>query len=158
MGFADADERTTLEGFVDRQRAAIAALLDDLDETQARERLVPSLTTPLGLVKHCTFVEKVWFHSRIADVPRSELGIPADVDPSFVLESTDTIASIRAAFTEACERSREIAAAHRLDETFPWYDAQVSLRYIYAHLIAEYARHAGHGDILIEQLRAPQSG
>ena len=157
MGFADADERATIEGFVDRQRAAIAALLEDLDEAQARERLVPSLTTPLGLVKHCTFVEKVWFHSRVAGVPRSELGIPAEVDPSFVLAPTDTIESIRGAFTEACERSRDIAAEHQLDETFPWHADHVSLRYIFAHLIAEYARHAGHGDILVEQLIAAQS-
>lgn len=154
MTHGGAEERALLEEFVDRQRAEIASVLDDLDEVEARERLVPSLTTPLGLVKHCAFVEKVWFHSRVADVPRAELGLPAEVDPTFVLEPADTIDSVRGAFLAACDRSREIAAAHGLDETFSWYDKQVSLRYIYAHLIAEYARHAGHADILVEQLTA----
>jgi hypothetical protein len=155
MSFLEADERAVLEGMVDRQRGEIAALLDDLDDSEAGLRLVPSLTTPLGLVKHCTFVEKVWFHSRVAGVPRSELGIPDEVDPSFVLEPSDTIATIRAGFLAACERSREIAAAHDLDESFDWRDGRrVSLRYIHTHLIAEYARHAGHGDILVEQIKA----
>ena len=148
------DERTLLEGMVDRQRAEIAQVLDGLTETDARRRLVPSLTTPLGLVKHCTFVEKVWFHSRVADVPRDEIGIPHEVDRSFLLEPTETIASIRDGFWAACARSREIASAHDLDETFDWRGQAVSLRYIYAHLIAEYARHAGHGDILVEQIKA----
>lgn len=158
MEFLLGDERSLLAGMVDRQRAEIAALLDDLDETEARKQLVPSLTTPLGLVKHCIFVETVWFHSRVADVPRSELGIPAEVDPSFVLDPTDTIETIRGAFLEACDRSRDIAGGHELDETFPWHGDRVSLRYIYAHLIAEYARHAGHGDILVEQLKAHRAG
>jgi hypothetical protein len=148
------DERSLLEGMVDRQRSEIARLLDGLSDEDARRRLVPSLTTPLGLVKHATFVEKVWFHSRVAGVSRADVGIPDVVDDSFVLEPSDTIDSIRHGFLEACERSREIAAAHDLEETFAWYEDDVSLRYIYAHLIAEYARHAGHGDILVEQLHA----
>ena len=58
------------------------------------------------------------------------------------------------AFLAACERSREIAAGRPLDEQFTWHRRSVSLRYIYVHLIAELARHAGHGDILVEQLKA----
>jgi hypothetical protein len=30
----------------------------------------------------------------------------------------------------------------------------VSLRFVYVHMIAELARHAGHGDILVEQITA----
>jgi len=56
---------------LDAQRQEIVLLLADLDDTAARERLVPSLTTPLGLVKHATFVEKVWFHSRVGGVSRA---------------------------------------------------------------------------------------
>ncbi len=53
-----AGERATLEPMLDVQREEVARLLSGLDETGARERLVPSLTTPLGLVKHATFVER----------------------------------------------------------------------------------------------------
>lgn len=149
-----ADERPTLESMLDTQREEVARLLDDLDEPAARARLVPSLTTPLGLVKHATFVEEVWFHSRVAGVPRAALGLPDTVDESFLLATEDTIDTVRSAYLAACERSREIAAGHELDEEFPWHQGPVSLRYIYVHLIAELARHAGHGDILVEQLAA----
>src|SRR6185312_12276100 len=100
---------------LDHQRQEVAALLADLDDTEARARLVPSLTTPLSLVKHATFVEKVWFHSRVAGVPRAELGLPDTVDESFVLDPHDTVESVRAAFLAACEHSRTVAASHELD-------------------------------------------
>jgi len=149
-----ADERSLLEARLDVQRAEIAAILEHLDETQARARLVPSLTTPLGLVKHATFVEQVWLHSRVAGAPRDELGIPDTVDESFVLEPSDTVTSVLASYQQACERSREIAAEHDLDEEFSWHGRSVSLRFVYGHLIIELARHAGHGDILVELLEA----
>ena len=71
------------------------------------------------------------------------------------LAAEDTIATVRADFAAACERSREIAAEHPdLAEEFPWRRGPVSLRFIHAHMAQEYARHCGHGDILREQLRA----
>jgi hypothetical protein len=149
-----ADEQTTLIAMVDEQRAEVAAILDDLTEEEARARLVPSLTTPMGLVKHATFVEKVWFHSRIAGVDRRDLGLPDEVDDSFLIDPEDTVGSVRAAYVEACARSREVAAGRDLEEEFPWREVRVSLRFIYAHMIRELARHAGHGDILVEQLKA----
>ncbi len=150
-----ASERTLLEQMLDTQRREVAGLLTGLDDESARERLVPSLTTPLGLVKHATFVEGVWFHSRVAGVARSALGLPDTVDESFALDQDDTVASVAAAHAAACARSREIAAEHDLDEAFEWHGSQVSLRFIYLHMVAELARHAGHGDILVEQLGDP---
>lgn len=148
------DERSLLEQMLDVQREEVAGLLSDLDDTEARARLVPSLTTPLSLVKHAVFVEKVWFHSRVGGVPRSELGLPDTVDESFALTDDDTVESVREAFLAACEHSRAVAAARDLDDEFAWHQGPVSLRFIYAHLIAELARHAGHGDILVEQIVA----
>lgn len=149
-----AGERDLLEAMLDAQRTEIAGLLDGLDDDAARLRLVPSLTTPLGLVKHATFVEKVWFHSRVAGVPRAEVGVPDTVDESFLLDASDTVASVREAYTAACEGSRRVAATQALDDEYPWHHGPVSLRFIYAHMIQELARHAGHGDILVEQIVA----
>ena len=87
-------------------------------------------------------------------MPRADLGLPDTVDENFVLEPEDTVDSALGAFHAACRRSREVAAAHDLDEQFPWHRGPVSLRFIYLHMIAELARHAGHGDILVEQLKA----
>jgi len=147
-----APERSAHALMLDVQRTEVARLLDGLTEEQARRRLVPSLTTLLGLVKHATFVEKVWFHHRVAGASRAEIGLPEEIDDSFRLTEQDTIASVLAAFEAACARSRDIAAAHELDEEFAWRHGPVSLRFVHAHMAQEYARHCGHGDILREQL------
>jgi hypothetical protein len=59
---------------------------------------------------------------------------------------------------QAREGSRRIAAGHHLDEEFPWRRGPVTLRFIYLHMIEELARHAGHGDILREQIFAADAG
>src|SRR5215217_8945530 len=89
----DAGERDLLEVFVDEHRAALRATLDGLTEEQARRSLVPSRTTLLGLLKHATFVEQVWFDEAVTCRPRAEIGIPATPDESFVLTDDDTVAS-----------------------------------------------------------------
>lgn len=153
-----AEDRPALEQMLDVQRAEILGLLDGLTESQARRRLVPSLTTLLGLVKHAAFVERVWFHHRVDGVPRHALGLPDEIDDSFRLDDSDSIASVRADFEAACDKSRGIAEQHRdLGEHFAWHAGPVSLRFIYAHMAQEYARHAGHGDILREQLLAAEA-
>jgi Protein of unknown function (DUF664) len=77
---------------------------------------VPSRTTLLGLIKHATFVERIWFDEAITCRSRAEIGIPATPDGSFILAPEDTIASVRRAHREACESSRLAAAALRLDD------------------------------------------
>ena len=157
MTWTVGSEREVLEQQVDNQREAIARLLDRVDDAEARERLVPSLTTVLGLVTHATFVEQVWLHGCVGGARRSDLGIPRTVEESFVLADDDTVDSVRARYLAACERSRAIAAEHDLDEEFSTRHGAVSLRWVLAHLIQELARHAGHGDILVEQLVARRS-
>ena len=83
------------EAFLDEHRAALDGCLDGLTEEQARRSLVPSRTTLLGLVKHATFVEKVWFDEAVTCRPRAEIGIPATPDESFVLDDDDTIATVQ---------------------------------------------------------------
>jgi hypothetical protein len=56
-----------------------------------------------------------------------------------------------AAYERACAESRAAAAGHGFDDTVPHPRmSQVSLRWIYVHMIEETARHAGHADILRE--------
>jgi hypothetical protein len=150
-----APEREALERMVDLQRAEVAGVLEGLDEDQARRRLVPSLTTPLGLVKHLTFVERVWFQLRFSARTRAELGLPETVAESFLLDPDETIASVLASHATACEESRRIAAGLSLDATVEHPRmGTLDLRWIYLHLVREIARHLGHGDILREQLLA----
>src|SRR4051812_43370820 len=96
----DSPPKAQFETFLDQHRAMLDACLDGLTEEQARGSLVPSRTTLLSLVKHVTFVEKVWFDEAVTGRPRAEIGIPATPDESFILTSADTIDSVLAAYRE----------------------------------------------------------
>src|SRR4051794_1033772 len=104
------------EAFLDEHRRALDECLDGLTEEQARRSLVPSRTTVLGLVKHATFVEKVWFDEAVTCRSRAEIGIPATPDESFVLEDDDTVDGVRQAHREACQASRAATASLELDD------------------------------------------
>jgi Protein of unknown function (DUF664) len=148
-------EREQIESFLHDNRVEIAGLLDGLTEEQARWRLVPSLTTLLGLVKHAAFAERVWFDVALAGRTRAEIGLPKAVDDSFILTDEDTIESVLAQYRQAWTNADEIAAAYSLDDlAMHNRRGPLSLRWIYVHMIEELARHAGHGDILREQILA----
>ncbi|CAL9457689.1 hypothetical protein SUDANB95_02557 [Actinosynnema sp. ALI-1.44] len=151
--------RAQFEVFLDEHRRAINACLDGLSEEQARRSLVPSRTTLLGLVKHATFVEKVWFDEAVTRRSRAEIGIPATPDESFVLEDTDTVASIQRAHREACEASRRATASLGLDDLLHGNRrGPIPLRWVYLHMLRELAQHCGHADILREQILNPAKG
>src|ERR1039458_4930868 len=95
--------RAQFEVFLDEHRSELNRCLDGLTEEQARRSLVPSRTTLLGLVKHATFLEKVWFDEAVTCRSRAEIGIPANSGESFILHDDDTIASVQQAHREACE-------------------------------------------------------
>lgn len=148
-------ERPLLERFLDEARAEVVATLANLTEEQSRRRLVPSLTTPIGLVKHLTFVEKVWFQVVLGGLTRVELGLPTEVDPTFLPADDDTVDSVLADYEQACAWSRETAAAYGLDHLAEHHRlGVVSLRWIHLHMLREISRHAGHADILREQVLA----
>jgi hypothetical protein len=151
-------ERAQIEAFVADNRREVVALLDGLTDEQARRRLVPSKTSALSLVKHCTFVERVWFDVAREGRTRAELGLPETVDKSFDLSDDDTVESVRAGYLAAVASAEDIAATCSLnDVALHNRRSPMSLRWIYLHLIEELARHAGHGDILREQILAEEA-
>lgn len=155
----DAPLRAQLEGFVDHHRRHLHDCLDGLTEEEVRRRLVPSLTTLIGLVKHATFVEKVWFDEAVTGRSRAEIGIPATVDESFALTDGDTIASVQQAYADACADSRAAVAAYDLDAVVTGNRrGPLPLRWIHLHLLRELAQHCGHADILREQVLAERVG
>lgn len=145
--------KTQFEAFLDDYRHALHDCLDGLTEEQARRRLVPSRTTLLGLVKHATFVERVWFGEAVTGRSRIELGLPATADESFILRDEDTIATVQQAYREACAASRRATAELGLDDVLPGNPrGPRPLRWVYLHVLRELAQHCGHADILREQL------
>jgi hypothetical protein len=149
-------ERVLLEYMLDRNRRALIDTARGLSEADARRRLVASLTTPIGLIKHAAFAERRWFQLILLGLDKSECdGYAAAGDGSFVAADGETLADVIAEFERASERSRAIAADFQLDDTKTHPSAgDVSLRFVYLLLIEEFARHAGHGDILREQMIA----
>ncbi|WP_343036606.1 DUF664 domain-containing protein [Flexivirga aerilata] len=111
-----ADERTQLDAFVEDYRGMIEHTLDGLTEEQVRRRLVPSATTLLGVVKHVTWMQRVWFEECIGGGTRAALGLVRTPDQSFQLADNDTISSVLAAHQDACMTARAIVAGRALDE------------------------------------------
>jgi Protein of unknown function (DUF664) len=149
----DEPARAQFEAFLDEHRRELNGCLDGLTEQQARRSLVRSRTTLLGLVKHATFVEKVWFDEAVTCRSRAEIGIPATPDESFILHDNDTIATVQHAHREACQASRRATSSLGLDDMVRGNRrGPLPLRWIYLHVLRELAQHCGHADILREQL------
>ena len=151
--------KVQLETFLDEHRAALRGCLDDLTEEQARRSLVPSLTTLLGLVKHVTYAERVWFGEAVTGRPRQEMGLPPSAAEAFILNEEDTIESVRRAHAQACEASRRATAGLGLDDVLRGhYLGPLPLRWVYLHTLREFAQHCGHADILREQILSAGPG
>lgn len=148
-------ERQMLEYMLDHTRAELVETVRGLSETEARRRLVPSMTTSIALVKHAAFAERKWFQHILGGLPESECDGAMVGGNSFVVGDDETVADVIAEFERASDRARAIAADIDLDATreHPVLGI-VSLRWIYLVMIQEFARHAGHSDILREQTAA----
>ncbi len=151
-----ADERTSLEAWLDFHRRTLLRKCAGLDALQLRQRAVPPSTLSLlGLVRHLADVERTWFRQRLdaQDVP--DLFV-VDEDPDADLHDVDhadpaTAFDVLAAEVEA---ARDAAARHGLDDSFvhPRTGTRLTLRWVYLHMIEEYARHNGHADLLRERI------
>ena len=145
-----------VEELIDGYRDALHDSLDDLTEEEARRRLVRSHTTLLGLVKHATFVEGVWFDQAITGRSYAEIGIARTVDSSFRLRDSDTIATVQATYRARCEASRQTLRELRSDEIVDG-RGERPVWALQLQVLRELAQHAGHADILREQILASRS-
>lgn len=146
-------ERASIEGFLDFQRASIVYKARGLSDADAARRLLPSITTVSGLIRHLADVERSWMREDMA----GETGLQyrwSDEDPDgeFRVTEADPLAGIIADYEAACAESREVAAQFDLDDRSAAQDGRYSLRWILLHLTEETARHLGHIDVLRELL------
>lgn len=151
------DLRARLDELLDEHRAMLQRSLDGLTEEEARRRLVPSRTTLLGLVKHVTYVEHVWFNQALTGRSPQELDAPTSPDRSFILRDDDTIDSVRKAHAAACATSRLLVRDLHLEDEVTGRGRR-ALWAIYAHTLRELAQHCGHADILREQVLVAREG
>jgi Protein of unknown function (DUF664) len=111
----------------------------------------------LGLVKHVAYVEGVWFDQAISGRTYADIGIPTTPAQSFTLTRHDTIASVQAAHRRRCELSRRTMAALSLDAVVDGRGPR-PVWALQLQVLRELAQHAGHADILREQILDRRGG
>ena len=150
------ERRRRTDELIDGYRTALHDSLGGLTDDEARRRLVTSKTTLLGLVKHVTFVEGVWFDQAVTGRSYPELGIASTVNGSFTLSKDDTIESVQAAYRARCEVSRTNLAGLNDDDVVTGRGKR-PVWALQLQVLRELAQHAGHADILREQILASRS-
>jgi uncharacterized damage-inducible protein DinB len=141
-----------LQAFLDWHRATLLYKCAGLTGEQlARRTVPPSGLSLLGLVRHMTKVERIWFRQRFAG---EHVDAPFGSDPEAEFEAADPAraAADYARLTEEFKLVDAAVANASLDDTFTHNNELMSLRMIYLHMIEEYARHVGHADLLREQI------
>jgi uncharacterized damage-inducible protein DinB len=150
-------EREALEAWLDFHRDTLLDKCAGLTADQLKERAVPpSRLSLLGLVRHMTEVERWWFRIHGAD---TDLEFPYDPDQTGqdfeAIEDADAAANLEA-FKEEVALARAAVAAKQLDDVVPSHgdhpERTRDIRWIYLHMIEEYARHNGHADLIRERI------
>jgi uncharacterized damage-inducible protein DinB len=146
-------ERDMLEQWLEFQRTTLLLKCEGLTDAQRKARPVPtSLLSLHGLVRHMAEVERGWFRQCLLDEPAAPYLFCSDdvEDLEFVVDEADWESDL-VTWQAECQASRAAAAGKPLD-----YDGGrrrgevVTLRWIYVHMIEEYARHNGHADLIRE--------
>ena len=147
------DERTMLEAWLEFHRTTLLLKCEGLDDEARKRRPIPTSKLSLhGLIRHMAEVERNWFRRTLLRDPAAPwLWIDDDVEDSELvpLDGAEWDAD-REAWEAECEGSRRAAAGYDLDDTGIRDGQPCSLRWIYVHMIEEYARHNGHADLLRE--------
>ena len=150
-------EREALEAWLDFHRDTLLLKCAGLTADQLKERAVPpSRLSLLGLVRHMTEVERWWFRMHATG---TDLSFPYDPDQTGqdfeALDAADAAANIEA-FKQEVDQARAAVAGKQLDDVVPSRgDHPVrtrDIRWIYLHMIEEYARHNGHADLIRERI------
>ncbi|MFL0367944.1 DinB family protein [Micrococcus luteus] len=165
------DHKQILHDGLRRQRAALLQKLEGLSERDARLPRTPTGTNLLGLVKHAAVVELEYFGETF-DRP-AEVQLPWAAAGQSEEDNVDMFAAEGESLEDVLEFARRCFAhadatitalgadAHGRVAWWPDDKAEVTLAQIIAHVALDEARHAGHADILREQidgqagLRAP---
>ena len=140
-----------LEGFLDWGRASLLRKCEGLSGEQLAIRACPpSDLSLLGLIRHMTNVERNWFCRRFGG---QELDTPYPAGADFAAADGATAEQDWNALIAEQQAARDAAASLGLDAIYvsdKW--GTMTLRWLYSHMIAEYAGHNGHADLLRERI------
>lgn len=148
------DERSQLESWLTFYRESLLIKCDALNEEQLKRRPVnTSELSLLGLVRHMTKVERYWFEIVFLNARvRGYYSTREDPNADFRNLDDTGLDEVFANFSATIETVNECVRGHELDELAKKARGEqvVDLRWIYLHMIEEYARHCGHADIIRE--------
>ncbi|GAA1959502.1 DinB family protein [Amycolatopsis minnesotensis] len=160
---AQHDEVTGLVNYLDEQLTAIRAAAFGLTGEQARETPCRSALSVGGIIKHAAWVMRVALERLRTEVTEQPVDAAAYAvfTDSFAVRDDETVAGTIEEFDRV--RDQLLAAVAATDPAggtmappAPWhgiFDARpIRARYFLVHLIEECARHAGHADIIREQI------
>ena len=140
-------EVLALRHTLDSLRGGVLKKAQGLSEQDSRRSTVGSGTTLAGLLQHLAFVESYWFE---------EIGMGRKATRgkmSMAVDDSRLLTLLRADYRAACaESDRIIAALGDADAPVPGKGSATNLRALMVHVIVETARHAGHADIIREQI------
>ena len=148
-------ERESLQQWLDYQRTTLLMKCQGLTAEQLKQRAVaPSRLSLLGLVRHMTEVERWWFRMHAA---QEDLKFPYDPDSVGLdfedIDDADAAADLDA-FSKECALADKAVSDKTLDDVVPSRgdhpERTRDIRWIYVHMIEEYARHNGHADLIRE--------
>ena len=148
-------EKAVLAEYLDRFRMTIELKCEDLTAEQLASRSVPPSTMSLlGLVRHLARVEHSWtrriLEGRI-ELPRLyRTDENPDLDFDEAVADPDVVADAWATWHAEVSHARDVYATLDLDAVVDVHGDEVEVRDIVVHLVEEYARHAGHADLLRE--------
>jgi uncharacterized damage-inducible protein DinB len=150
-----ADERTMLESWLEWHRITLLIKCEGLSDEQRKARPVETSKLSLhGLIRHMADVERNWFQRVLLDAPFTPpVFVQVGVEDSELVPLDDAVWEDDLASWQAeCEAARQNAARFDLDHCGTRRGEPCSLRWIYVHMIEEYARHNGHADLIRELL------
>jgi hypothetical protein len=140
------DELDDLRGALDGMRTGVLKKLAGLSADEARRSTVPSGTNLAGLVQHLTFVESRWFEEIVA-------GGSVRGQRSMLVDPTVSLTTLRADYRAAVEASNAIMTGiGDMNATVAHGGRAHNLRSAVLSVLGETARHAGHADIIREQI------
>jgi hypothetical protein len=149
-GPVQGDMRPMLEGFLAWQRHSLLNICAGLTGEQLALRAVePSSLSLLGLLRHMAKVERIWFRIRIAEQAVEPL-YPPGTDIDFDDIDPDRAEFEYGQYLEECRLADAAVSDIPLDTMFRSRDETLSVKFLYLHMIGEYARHNGHADLLRE--------
>ena len=148
-----ADERTSMTSWLDFHRATLLSKCAGLTGEQLVQRPVAtSALSLLGLVRHMAANERIWFRIRFAHADVEDLYASPDHPggAEFALADPAAAEASYATYLEEVGQARLVVMGRPLDERFGDETVTVDLRWLFAHMIDEYARHNGHADLIRE--------